>query len=215
MLDARVRPLLRPGLDAVARRIVDAGVTPMTVTLTGWGIGVGACVAAGFGVWWAALTGWLLNRLLDGVDGATARVAGPTDRGGYVDLVADFSIYAGFVVGVGIAEPSARVACLVLLLTYYVSGAAFLALSALLAQRDHHPGDDRSLHFVGGLAEGTETVIAYVVMAVLPAHAEVIAWAFAAAVAITAVQRVSIGVRLLGVGPTSRSAASAARERPA
>ena len=51
---------------------------------------------------------------------------GATDLGGFLDLLADFSIYGGFVVAVGVAVPEARLACLVLLLTYYVSGTAFL-----------------------------------------------------------------------------------------
>ena len=80
-----------------------------------------------------------------------------------------------------------------LLATYYLSGTAFLALSSLLERRgeaDARPrrSDGRSLLFVGGLAEGTETVLAYVAFCLLPAHAEtVIAWIFAAMVAITAV----------------------------
>ena len=103
--------------------------------------------------------------------------------------MADFSIYGGFVVAAAIAEPDARVACLVLLGTYYLSGTAFLALSSVLERRGEAARADlaggRSLVFVGGLAEGTETVVAYVLICLMPQHLAVIAWIFAAAVAIT------------------------------
>ena len=36
-----------------------------------------------------ALACCLANRLLDGLDGAVARIRGPTDFGGYADIVAD------------------------------------------------------------------------------------------------------------------------------
>src|SRR6266516_4617736 len=58
-------------------------------------------------------------------------------------------------------------------------------------------GDERSLRFAGGLAEGTETVVVYVLFCLLPQQAAGIAWGFAVAVGITAVQRVVGGLRLL------------------
>ncbi len=177
------------------------GVRPLVVTGAGWVAGLGACVAVGFGWWPLGLVLWLLNRLLDGLDGPVARRRGPTELGGFLDIVADFSIYAGFVVAVAIAVPDARLAALALLTAYYVSGTALLALSSLIERRGggdgDGDGDQRSLRFVGGLAEGTETVLVYVLFCVFPAHAALIAWVFAAAVAVTAAQRVFLGVQLL------------------
>jgi hypothetical protein len=72
-----------------------------------------------------------------------------------------------------------------------------LALSSLAERRRARLGDERSLRFVGGLAEGTETIAAYVLLFLLPGHAVLIVWAFTAVVAVTAAQRVVIGARLL------------------
>lgn len=196
-----MRTTFGPALDDVGARLAAADVRPLTLTAAGWVAGVGACVAVATGYWHAALALWLGNRLLDGLDGAVARVLGPTDRGGFLDIVADFSVYAGFVVGVAVAVPSARLACVALLTAYYVSGTALLALSSLLERRRARFGDERSLRFVGGLAEGTETVVVYVLLTLVPAHAEAIVWSFTAAVAVTAVQRVAFGLKALG-GPT-------------
>ncbi len=222
MLDRPARRLLAPALDAVGGRLAAAGVGPLAVTGAGWVAGVGACLAVGFGQWTLGLVLWLLNRLLDGLDGPVARRRGATDLGGFLDIVADFSIYAGFVLAVAVAVPDARVAALALLTAYYVSGTAFLALSSLIERRRSDPdgsdpdgsdpdgsgrggsgrgggevGDGRSLRFVGGLAEGTETVIVYVLFCLFPTHATLIAWVFAAAVAVTAAQRIGYGVRIL------------------
>lgn len=207
MFDRSARRLLAPSLDAIGGRLAEAGVRPLAVTGAGWIAGVAACVAAGFGQWIPALVLWLVNRLLDGLDGPVARRRGATDLGGFVDIVADFSIYAGFVLAVALAVPEARVAALALLTAYYVSGTAFLSLSSLIERRSGRRGgsgrgggdlgDERSLRFVGGLAEGTETVIVYVLFCLFPSHAALIAWVFTAAVAVTAAQRVIYGVRIL------------------
>lgn len=196
MLDAPARRAFGPALDAIAAMLARLGLSPLAATGLGWLVGVGACLAAGTGHWWLALALWLGNRALDGLDGALARRRGPTDLGGYLDLVADFSIYGGFVVAVAIERPEARVACTVLFLAYYVSGTAFLALSPLLERRGAS-GDGRSLLFVGGLAEGTETVLAYTAICLFPEQAELIAWVFAAMVTITAAQRVGQGIWVL------------------
>lgn len=51
-------------------RAAHAGITAGAVTPAGLLVGVGACVAAATGTWAAALILWLLNRTLDGLDGA-------------------------------------------------------------------------------------------------------------------------------------------------
>lgn len=178
-------------------RLSRAGVPASLVTGVGWVVGVAACVAVWRQAWIPALVLWLLNRLLDGLDGPVARHTGPTDLGGFLDIVADFSIYAGFVLAVAFALPEARLACVVLLTTYYLSGCTFLALSSLLEKRGGVSVDGRSLRFVGGLAEGTETVVAYSLICIVPGWAVTLVWVFAAAVGVTAVQRVLLGVRLL------------------
>lgn len=190
--------MLGPALDAAGTRLAAAGVPPLALTAAGWAAGAGACAATALSSWPVALGLWLANRLLDGLDGPAARAAGrATDAGGFLDIVADFSVYAGIIVGLAIAIPGARLACVALLAAYYVSGTAFLALSSLAEHRRLRLGDERSLRFVGGLAEGTETIIVYVALFLLSQDATVIVWAFTAAVAVTAVQRVITGLRLL------------------
>jgi phosphatidylglycerophosphate synthase len=198
MLDSRLRTLTAPPLDAAGRRLARAGVPPAALTGAGWAAGAGACAATALRAWPVALGLWLANRLLDGLDGPTARAGRRScEAGGFLDIVADFSVYAGIILGLAIAVPAARLACVALLTAYYMSGTAFLALSSLAERRRARLGDERSLRFVGGLAEGTETIAVYVLLFLLPGQAVLIVWAFTAVVAVTAAQRVVIGVRLL------------------
>lgn len=211
MLDARLRTLAGPVLDRAGRRIAATGVPATALTAAGWAAGAGACAATALRAWPVALGLWLANRLLDGLDGPTARAAGTaSEAGGFLDIVADFSVYAGVILGLAIAEPSARLACVALLTAYYISGTAFLALSSLAERRRQRLGDERSLRFVGGLAEGAETIIVYVLLFLLPGEATVIVWVFTAAVAITAAQRIALGARLLRAPATAATAASPA-----
>lgn len=198
MLDRTVRRVTGPALDAAGRRLARAGVRPGALTASGFVAGAAACAAAASSHWSLALALWLVNRVLDGLDGPVARARGSTSCGGFLDVVADFAVYGGFVAGVAVARPEARLACVVLLATYYVSGTALLAQSCL-AERRGGGGDGRSLAFSGGIAEGTETVVVYALFCLLPGAAETIAWSFAAAVGFTAIQRVVGGARLLRV----------------
>jgi len=162
-------------------------------------VGIASCVAAGFGAWGVALVLWLGNRGLDGVDGALARRRGPTDLGGMLDFLADFCVYGGFVLGIAVAEPTARLACSGLLVAYLLNNVALLSFASLVEKRRLAFGDERSLRFTPGLIEGTETIVAYSLFCLAPARAALLAWTFAALVLITFGQRVALAVRALRV----------------
>jgi phosphatidylglycerophosphate synthase len=190
MLDQVVRARLAPGLDRAAVQLRRVGCSPHGLTAVGLVAGLGACVAVASGHTAVALVLWLINRLLDGLDGPLARQRGADELGGLLDFVADFVIYAGFVVAVAIDHRGSRVACVVLLATYLVNNVALLSFSSLIERLGLPIGDERSLRLPPGLAEGTETIAVYVLFCLLPRASTTIAWAFAAVVALTAVQRV-------------------------
>jgi phosphatidylglycerophosphate synthase len=192
-----VRARLRPALDVPAGWLDARGVSPGAVTVLALVVGIGACVAAGLAAWPAALVLWLVNRTLDGLDGPLARRRGPTDLGGLQDLVADFVVYGGFVVGVAVAIPGARVACCALLAAYLLNTVAQLSFASLVEKRRLAFGDERSLRLTPGLTEGTETIGAYVMLCLFPQHAAVVAWVFTGMVLITVGQRLALARRAL------------------
>lgn len=197
MIDRRARTWLRPVFDAAARPLEAAGVRPAQVTAAGLAVGLGACAAVALEQWWLGLALLALNRYLDGVDGVLARRTGVSDAGGFLDFAADLVFYAAFVVAVAIAVPDARLACAVLLATFYVNAGTWLTISSLLAQRAAGRADERSLRFVPGLVEGAETILVFGAFCVFHDHADIIAWTFAALIAVSITHRLIVARRLL------------------
>lgn len=191
MLDTAVRARLAPGLDRAARALDARGVSPGAVTAAGLLIGIGACVAAALAAWSLALALWLVNRTLDGLDGPLARRRGASDLGGMLDFLADFVVYGGFLVGVAIAVPDARVACCALLAAILLNNIALLSFASLVEKRGLAFGDERGLRFTAALTEGTETIAAYALLCLLPGHAGSIAWGYAVLVLVSTGQRVA------------------------
>jgi phosphatidylglycerophosphate synthase len=207
-------------LDRVARRALDPAVTraaaavdqpwlsPDRLTVAGLVIGLGSAVAAGLTWWWAALVLWLASRVCDGLDGPLARRRArgrpepASQAGGFLDITADFTVYGATVVGVAVGVTSAYpdtgwLPFLLVLLAYYVNGAAFLAFSSVAERTGRRIDDGRSLSFLGGLAEGTETVLVHSLWLVLPQHAGVLALVWAGVVAVSAAHRVVAGYQAL------------------
>lgn len=192
MLDSSIRSQIVPGLNRLGHGLAHRGVRANHLTAFGFVIGVGACVAIATGRWGLGLVLWLLNRAIDGLDGSVARANGPTELGGFLDIVADFAIYGGLLVGFGFASDELRLPALVCFLAYYLNGTAFLAWSSLAERlKLGEGGDGRSLDFSNaGLTEGTETIIVMSVALIWRSQAEAILWIFAGAVFITVLQRV-------------------------
>ena len=174
MFDTPTRNKVQPLVERIAKGLAERGLSANHLTLFGFAIGVGACVSVAVGQWWLGLALWIANRVVDGFDGAVARIVGPTEFGGFLDIMADFAVYAGIVVAIGIAEPSARVAALVTLLAYYLNGSSFLAFSSLAERLKLGGSDGRSLIFPTGLAEGSETILAIIIVLAFRAHAATI-----------------------------------------
>lgn len=191
MFDARLRPLIDPPLNGIGRSLAARGVRANVLTVIGLVVGLAGAVAIGFGAFGWGLVLILLNRLLDGVDGAVARAAGPTDFGGYLDIVADFACYVSIPVGFGFAASENLPYAMVLVATFVLTGVSFLAFAAIAAKR----GDETVAHgrkaffYSTGIAEGTETIVAFVAMCLFPSAFPVIATGFAILCIVTVVQR--------------------------
>ena len=93
MLDARLRSLIDPPLNALGRTLAGIGISANMLTMGGLALGLGGAVAIACGQLWLGLALIIANRLADGLDGAVARLRGPTPLGGYFDIVADFAFY--------------------------------------------------------------------------------------------------------------------------
>jgi len=180
MLDARLRKIIDPPLDGLGRRLARLGVTANAVTWTGFGVGVGAWVLLALGSYGAALALILLNRVADGLDGAVARHGRITDLGGYLDIVLDFLFYAGVVFFFAVGRPDEALPAAFLIFSFVGTGASFLAFAALAAKRGITTAarGPKSIYYLGGLTEGTETIALFVAICLFPDFFAWLAWGF-------------------------------------
>jgi phosphatidylglycerophosphate synthase len=191
MLDHIVRPYIDPPLNRMGRVLARAGVSANAVTLGGFAVGLLAIPAIAAGQYLAALALILANRLSDGLDGAVARVRGPTDLGGYLDIVCDFILYSGWAFAFALADPGHAVPAAFLMLSFMGTGSSFLTYAIFAAKRGvtTEIRGSKSLYYMGGLTEGTETILIFVLFCLLPQYFAALAYAFAAACWITTISR--------------------------
>lgn len=200
MLDRHIVPLIKPALRELAVVLDGKGVNADALTLGGFLVGVGCIPAVAFGLTELALLLLLINRLADGLDGELARLKQPTDAGGYLDITLDFIFYAMFPLGFAFADPSQNAIAAAVLITSFVgTGSSFLAFATQAEKRNIVSPDFgyKGLYYLNGLAEGTETIICFMLMCLFPQHFATLAWIFASVCAMTAVNRVYCGYRTL------------------
>lgn len=192
MIDRFLLPAQRRVLRPIAKIVASAGVSADAVTIAGLVIGLTALPLLWLGEFGWALAAIAANRFLDGLDGAVARLRGPTDRGAYLDIALDFFFYATVPLGFALADPAANALAASLLVTSFVgTGSSFLAF-AIFAERngmgnDH--GARKGIFYLGGLTEGSETIIAFTAMCIWPSRFPEIALIFAALCLITTIGR--------------------------
>ncbi|MCH7370571.1 CDP-alcohol phosphatidyltransferase family protein [Aeromonas sp. MR16] len=199
MLDRHIIPLIRRPLAALAAPLCRAGMSANQISLTGFAIGMLALPLLALGLHdWALLT-ILLNRLLDGLDGAVARQTGITDCGGFLDITLDFIFYAAVVLGFALSAPANALPAATLLFAFMGTGSSFLAFAIMAGKRGienpvyHH----KSLYYLGGLTEGSETIALFVLMCLWPGAFGPLAYGFALLCGITTLTRLWSGYHTL------------------
>jgi phosphatidylglycerophosphate synthase len=201
MFDRRLIAIQSRLLAPMARRLSARNVSADSITLVGFGIGLVALPLLAASAFLPALAAILTNRLLDGLDGAVARLRGPTDRGAFLDIALDFFFYGSVPLGFALADPEANaLPAAVLLLSFIGTGSSFLAFAAISHRRGTpvapYPG--KGLQYLGGLTEGAETIAIFAAMCLLPALFPWLAYGFATACLLTTATRWWWGWKVFG-----------------
>lgn len=201
MLDGVMRRMIDPLLNRLGRRIAATGIGADQITSLGLGLGL-ACAGA---IWlrldWLALALLAAGRIADGLDGAVARVVGPTDRGGFLDITFDFIFYGSVPLAFALRDPAVNALPAALLLAaFYANGASFLAYAALAAKRglETEERGPKSLYYTVGLMEGSETIAFFAAFILAPGWFPTLAVIFATLCMVTCISRLLLGIRVFG-----------------
>lgn len=196
MIDAKLLPLQRRLLERPARLLVARGIGADKISIAGFCLGLLIVPALWLGQYHTALLILALNRLADGLDGAVARLVGPTDRGAFLDICLDFLFYALLPLGFALADPAQNaLSAAVLIASFVGTGSSFLAFAAISAKRGETTSSypNKGIAYLGGLTEGAETIAIFALMCLFPAGFPLLALLFALACALTTLLRWHMG----------------------
>jgi phosphatidylglycerophosphate synthase len=200
MLDKYIVPVIKKPLRVAATVLHQQGVKADAVTVIGFSLGLACIPLIAFDHPYVGLIFLLLNRIADGIDGELARLSSPSDAGGFLDITLDFIFYALFPLGFALADPLQNALPAAFLIASFVgTGASFLAF-ATLADKHAVVSPDfeyKSLYYLNGLTEGTETILCFALMCLFATNFAQIAWVFSMLCLITAINRVLFGYRTL------------------
>jgi phosphatidylglycerophosphate synthase len=182
MLDPVLRRWVDPSLNRAGAWLARRGVPANAISIAGLAIGLLAVPLLARGCYGDALLVILLNRLIDGLDGAIARQGAPTPFGGYLDIVCDMAFYAAVPFGFALASPANALWAALLLASFVCTASSFLGRAVMAAQRgeaDQGARGRKSFFHAAGIIEGTETILAFALFCLFPSAFPWLAGVFA------------------------------------
>jgi phosphatidylglycerophosphate synthase len=199
MLDRAARRLIDPALNELAAAARRGHLTADQITIAGFVCGLAAMGAIALQWYGLGLLLLLGNRLADGVDGALARLTGATDLGGYLDIVLDFIIYSGAGFAFALAQPEHATAAAFLIFSFMGTGSSFLAFAIFAAKRklDGEAAANKSFYYLGGITEGTETILLFVLILLVPDWFAIAAYVYGTLCWLTTIGRIGAAVQRL------------------
>ena len=162
---------LYKGIDKAGKSLNKMGVSANVISVVGFIIGLSAINFLAMGNFGYALFCILLNRFCDALDGAIAKYAGVTSFGVFLDAALDYIFYAGVILGFALANPAQNAVAAAFLMFGFTSAAATLLSYGVIAYRYNAPQQPelkQSPFYLGGFAQGAETLVAFIVLCLIP-----------------------------------------------
>lgn len=169
-------------------------IHPNVVSVIALGVGLLSAAAIINQAYAAGLVLWLLNRVLDGLDGVVARAHDKqSDFGGYLDLLLDFIVYLAIPIALIVAQPTQinLWAGITLLAIYVLNLLSWTTLSTLIEKRSLQ-SENRltSVEMPTGIIEGAETIFFYCLFILFPTYLPHLFVVMSLLVLVSAIQRV-------------------------
>lgn len=199
MMDKSLRQIKDQAFEPVVKKL-GGDFHPTTITLMGTGFAICAALSALQGQYLIGLTFWLFNRMMDGLDGAYARVWNKkSDLGGYLDTLSDFLAYTIIPLGFVLHDPTIELLTIVAVLfgTFYVNAAAFMYLAAILERNTSDESKLTSLAMPRGIIEGGEAIVFFCLFFIFPEHVLILFSILASLVVATTLQHLTWSLKHL------------------
>jgi phosphatidylglycerophosphate synthase len=201
MLEAPLRKIAAPWLAHAAEKAEHAGVSANAVTVLGLVLGIVGAFFLTLDLYGLGILFVFFNRICDALDGAVARLKGPTAFGGVLDSASDFVFYAGVPFGFALSHPENAIAVAFLLFgrTAFASSEYASASFAKNFKAGEEAGT-QVLHGLAGLCGPPETLIFFMLMCMFPNSAGLICYIYGGLCFVAAGARVAAAL-----GETSNS----------
>lgn len=201
MFDRHFQSFLDRPLSGIGVELARMGIRANQITIVGFLLGLVAFVEIAYGFYLLGLVFIILNRIFDGIDGKVAQAEKTTSAGGFLDIVFDFIFYASIPFAFGIANPNHVFPALVLVVSFVGTGSSFLAFSSLAAKYQlrsiQYP--NKSIYYLGGLTEGSETIMFFILICLIPSWFPVLSYIFAFLCLLTTIFRIWYGFKTIRI----------------
>ena len=147
------------------------GVNANVVSIIGFVIGLLSINYLTREMYVQALICILINRAFDAIDGAIAKHSKVTDFGVFLDATLDYVFYAAVIFGFAFAVPVKNALAAVFLLFAFATSASAMLSFAVVAYKNKMSASvdmKQSPFYLGGWAQGFETLIVFVLMCLFP-----------------------------------------------
>jgi phosphatidylglycerophosphate synthase len=188
MFDLQLRLILDRPMSALARVLVPLGIRADWVTVAGLVTAFVAMILVGRGLYLAGLAAILINRVLDGLDGAVARQTTPTELGAYLDAVFDTLFFASIPFAFALADPERAIAA-----SFLIFGSMSAGASAWIFMAFTQRGESAAMP-IASIVESLVMVLGFIVACILPARFSIVAYLLGFATFVVAGIRIAAAV---------------------
>lgn len=160
MIDTKLRGVFQPFFNGLARGLIKLKLSPNTISLAAFGIGLLASLSIVFGQLVLAVILLWLSGLLDVLDGSVARLtATSSPLGAYLDLIFDRMVESAVILACFFLLPQYALAYLLFFVAVLFNFTTFIVAGALFKNNSA-----KSMHYDIGIVERTETFIVFTLM---------------------------------------------------
>ena len=163
--------IVRSSMNDLGRGLAGVGLSANLVTILGFAIGLLCINFLAMEMYATAALCIILNRICDALDGAIARNSKVTDFGVFLDASLDYIFYAGVIFGFALANPMSNAIPASFMLFAFTSSSCAMLAYAVVAYKTKSSQEIKlgmSPFYLGGLAQGFETLTVLLLMCLLP-----------------------------------------------